>query len=107
MNVQDYLDLVDFRRRVGDAYRSGSLEAWRAARDSLFREHPQSPIPPEQRAAFRGVPWFPPDPAYRVAARLEAGDGDPLEIDTGGETGWSAIAAPAPCASSWRAGNWA
>jgi uncharacterized protein len=87
MNVQDYLDLVDFRRRVGDAYRSGSLEAWRAARDRLFREHPQSPIAPEQRAAFRGVPWFPPDPAYRVAARLEAGDGDLLEIDTGGDDG--------------------
>jgi uncharacterized protein (DUF1684 family) len=87
MNVQDYLDLVDFRRRVGDAYRSGSLEAWRAGRDRLFREHPQSPIPPNQRAAFRGVSWFPPDPAYRVPARLEAGDGDLLEIDTGGEDG--------------------
>jgi uncharacterized protein len=87
MAVQDYLDLVDWRRRVGDAYRAGSLEAWRAARDELFREHPQSPIPVEARAAFPGLRWFDPDPAYRVAARLEPGDGELLEIDTGGDDG--------------------
>src|SRR2546425_7314138 len=82
MTGQDYLDLVDWRRRVGDAYRTGSLEAWREARERLFREHPQSPIPPEARAAFPGLRWFEPDPAYRVPARLEAGDGELLEIDT-------------------------
>ena len=87
MNVQDYLDLVDWRRRVGDAYRSGSLEGWRAARDRLFKEHPQSPVSPEERAEFPGLSWFPPDPDYRVPARLEAGTGDVLEIDTGGEDG--------------------
>jgi uncharacterized protein (DUF1684 family) len=87
MNVQDYLDLVDWRRRVGDAYRSGSLEGWRSARDRLFKEHPQSPIPPGERAAFQGLSWFPSNPDYRVPARLEAGPGDVLEIDTGGEDG--------------------
>jgi uncharacterized protein (DUF1684 family) len=87
MNPQDYLDLVDWRRRVGDAYRAGSLDAWRAARDRLFKEHPQSPIPADERAAFRGLRWFAPDPAYRAAARLQAGDGELLEIDTGGEDG--------------------
>ena len=87
MDPQDYLDLVDWRRRVGDAYRAGSLAGWRAARDRLFKEHPQSPIPAEERAAFRGLRWFPPDPAYRVPARLEPGDGELLEIDTGGEDG--------------------
>ena len=87
MTVQDYLDLVDWRRRVGHAYRAGSLEAWRAAREKLFREHPQSPIPPEERGAFPGLRWFAPDPAYRVPALLEPGDGELLEIDTGGEDG--------------------
>jgi uncharacterized protein (DUF1684 family) len=87
MNVQDHLDLVDWRRRVGDAYRSGSLEGWRAARDRLFKQHPQSPLPPEERATFQGLSWFPPDPDYRVPARLEAGPGDVLEIETGGEDG--------------------
>jgi uncharacterized protein (DUF1684 family) len=87
MTVQDYLDLVDWRRRVGDAYRAGSLEAWRAAREKLFREHPQSPIPLEERGSFPGLRWFEPDSAYRVPALLEAGGGELLEIDTGGEDG--------------------
>jgi uncharacterized protein (DUF1684 family) len=87
MTVQDYLDLVDWRRRVGDAYRAGSLEAWRAAREKLFREHPQSPIPSEERGSFPGLRWFDSDPSYRVLALLEAGDGELLAIDTGGEDG--------------------
>jgi uncharacterized protein (DUF1684 family) len=87
MTVQDYLDLVDWRRRVGDAYRIGSLDAWRAARERLFREHPQSPIPLDQRGSFPGLIWFQPDPAYRVRARLEEGEGELIEIDTGGEDG--------------------
>jgi uncharacterized protein (DUF1684 family) len=87
MTVQDYLDLVDWRRRVGDAYRAGSLEAWRAAREQLFREHPQSPVPPDRRGSFPGLLWFEPDPAYRVRARLDQGDGEEVEIDTGGEDG--------------------
>lgn len=87
MDAQSQLDLIDWRRRVGDAYRLGSLEAWRAARDRLFKEHPQSPIPSDRRGAFAGLRWFPPDPAYRVAARLEPADGALVEIDTGGEDG--------------------
>jgi uncharacterized protein len=87
MDLQDYLDLVDWRRRVGDAYRAGSLEGWREARDRLFKDHSQSPIPPERRSAFRGLSWFPADPAYRVPARLVGGDGAEIEIDTGGEDG--------------------
>jgi uncharacterized protein len=87
MDAQEHLDLVDWRRRVGDAYRLGSLAAWRAERERLFRSHPQSPVPPEARTSFAGLRWFDPDPAYLVAARLVAGDGAPLEIDTGGEDG--------------------
>jgi uncharacterized protein len=87
MDLQEHLDLVDWRRRVGDAYRLPTLEAWREARDRLFREHPQSPVPPEERAAFAGLRWFAPDRAYRVPAALTPGDGNPFEIDTGGEDG--------------------
>jgi uncharacterized protein len=83
---QDLLDLADYRRRVGDLYRLPSLEEWRRERDRLFRDHPQSPV--EDRATFRGLDYFPPDPAFRVAARLlppeEPGE---LVIDTGGEDG--------------------
>ncbi len=82
--IQDLIDLVDWRRRVGNLYRLTSLADFRAARDDLFKHHPQSPIEPEERDAFRGLAYFDPDPSYRVAARLEPGPGDELEIDTGG-----------------------
>jgi uncharacterized protein (DUF1684 family) len=87
MDPQEQLDLVDWRRRMGEAYRQGSLGAWRVARDRLFRDHPQSPIPPEQRESFTGLRWFEPDPTFRVRARLEAGDRELVEIDTGGDDG--------------------
>ena len=89
-DVQAYLDLVDWRRRVGDLYRitgTDSLSRFRRERDQLFRTHPQSPIEPEERAAFGGLHYFDPDPAYRVPARVEPGDGSELVIDTGGEDG--------------------
>jgi uncharacterized protein (DUF1684 family) len=87
---QRLIDLVDWRRRVGDLYRSEGSDAlaqFRRGRDELLRSHPQSPIDPEERKAFRGLRYFPPDPAYRVSARVEAGDGAELVIDTGGDDG--------------------
>ena len=85
--MQGLLDLADYRRRVGDLYRLGDLRAWREARDQLFRDHPQSPI--EDRRAFAGIDYFPPDPGFRVRARLlpPEGDSGELVIDTGGEDG--------------------
>jgi uncharacterized protein (DUF1684 family) len=88
--IQALLDLVDWRRRVGDLYRlrgADALERWRRGRDELFKTHPQSPIEPEERASFGGLQYFPHDPAYRVRASLEDGDGAELLIDTGGEDG--------------------
>ena len=88
--AQAYLDLVDWRRRVGDLYRiSGpdALTRFRQGRDQLFRNHPQSPIEPDERGSFSGLHYFAPDPAYRVGARLEPGDGSELVIDTGGDDG--------------------
>lgn len=88
--AQAFLDLVDWRRRVGDLYRltgADALNRFRRGRDELFRTHPQSPIEPEERAGFGGLHYFDEDPAYRVRARLEPGDGSELVIDTGGEDG--------------------
>jgi uncharacterized protein (DUF1684 family) len=84
------IDLVDWRRRVGDLYRTegpDALTKFRQGRDDLFKSHPQSPIEPEERPAFRGLQYFPPDPGYRVRAVFEAGDGAELSIETGGEDG--------------------
>ncbi|HEV2141729.1 MAG TPA: DUF1684 domain-containing protein [Candidatus Dormibacteraeota bacterium] len=88
--AQAYLDLVDWRRRVGDLYRiSGpdALTRFRRGRDELFRTHPQSPIEPEDRATFAGLHYFDADSAFRVPAKLEPGDGSELVIETGGEDG--------------------
>ena len=50
----EWLDLLDWKRRVFDLYREVRLEPdpeaawrrWRAVRDELFATHPQSPLPP-------------------------------------------------------------
>jgi uncharacterized protein (DUF1684 family) len=88
--AQGLLDLVDWRRRVGDLYRGGgpdALNRFREGRDRLFRTHPQSPIEPGERDSFRGLRYFPYDPACRVRSRFEAGDGAELVIETGGQDG--------------------
>ena len=88
--AEAYLHLVDWRRRVGDLYRitgPNALKRFRAGRDELFRAHPQSPIEGDERDSFAGLHYFDFDPAYRVKAKLEPGDGSELSIDTGGEDG--------------------
>jgi uncharacterized protein (DUF1684 family) len=42
---------------------------WTAARDSLFAT-PDGPLAPRERAAFRGLPYFPYDTALAVGAAL-------------------------------------
>jgi uncharacterized protein len=89
-DAQGLLDLVDWRRRVGDLYRikgPDALMRFRHGRDELFRSHPQSPIERDERASFTGLHYFAHDPAYRMEARFEPGKGSELLIDTGGEDG--------------------
>jgi len=86
----DLLDLVDWRRRVGDLYRlrgADVLQRFRDGRDQLFKTHPQSPIEPEGRELFSGLHYFPSDASFRIPARMEEGDGSELLIDTGGDDG--------------------
>jgi len=89
-DAQALLDLVEWRRRVGDLHRLGGpdvLDQFRRGRDDLFRTHPQSPIEPEERPSFGGLRYFAHDPYCRVRARFEVADGSELVIDTGGEDG--------------------
>jgi len=88
--AQALLDLVDWRRRVGDLYRirgADALDDFRRGRNDLFKTHPQSPIEPEERAAFKGLSYFAADDACRVRAQVDGGDGSELLIDTGGDDG--------------------
>ena len=71
--------LADWRRRVTAEYAAvrsgvadleGAAQRFRAARDRLFSEHPESPIAEERRRDWRGVDWF---PIRRVQAPRPAG----------------------------------
>jgi uncharacterized protein (DUF1684 family) len=74
LDLQATLELADWRRRIADLYAAvrtlaatdvdSALELWRATRQRLFREHPQSPVPAEQRGTFRAR-HFPADPSLR------------------------------------------
>ncbi|HEX6262462.1 MAG TPA: DUF1684 domain-containing protein [Actinomycetota bacterium] len=84
------LDLLDWKRRVFDLYeevRSApdpvvAWELWRATRDRMMREHPQSPIPPGQRDAFGGLRYFEYDRSFRVLAEVEEAEPERLEVVT-------------------------
>ena len=77
----DELQLTDWRRRVAEMYATWRATApgdpatatqhLRETRDQLFREHPQSPLPQDQRARFGELSYFDYDPAYRFTAVLE------------------------------------
>lgn len=77
----EHLDLVDWRRRVFAIYdalrcdaRPGPMRAvaFRAAKDRLFADHPQSPIPEHERLhAFPGLAYWRYDPDYAVRAPFE------------------------------------
>lgn len=50
------------------------LESKRAEKDEFFADHPQSPIPPEERDEFDGLDYFDPDSTYRVNATATVHD---------------------------------
>lgn len=47
------------------------LEDFRAEKDGFFARHPQSPLTPEQKRGFKGLSYFPENPALRLEARVE------------------------------------
>ena len=79
MDEPEPLQLADWRRRVAALYAalrtSADPEAawrqWRAARDALFRDHPQSPLEPADISGFAGLAYFDYDPAWRFAVAID------------------------------------
>src|SRR5213593_2701404 len=57
-------------------------QRWRDARDELFRSHPQSALPPEGRAAFRGLPYREYDPAFAFTAVVRPLPRERYDVDT-------------------------
>ena len=86
------LTLLDWRRRVAALYAEVRASAdpaaahavWRAGRDELLATHPDSPLLPEARQGFSGLPVAAYDPAWRFEVEVD-GDVEPahLEVPTG------------------------
>jgi len=66
-----------------DAEWTEQLRANREEKDQFFAEHPQSPVPPEEREMFEGLDYFEPAAACRVEAEATVHEEpDPVEMDT-------------------------
>jgi uncharacterized protein len=86
------LELLDWKRRIFELYAevrrlepAAGWRLWRDTRDVLYRSHPQTPLPPEARATFSGLPCFDYDPALRVLAEVKPATHERREIATSGE----------------------
>lgn len=85
------LDLLDYRRRVHDAYRrirlsddpEAAWDEWVEFRADLYSNHPQSPVPVEQRHILR-LDYFEYDSDARVVATPSPADPVQYEIGTSG-----------------------
>jgi len=85
------LDVADWRRRVFALYAEvrdsrdlpAAHDLWRRTRDELFAEHPSSPLLPEDRANFTGLPTRPYEPGWRFELPLLAAPDAQLDVETG------------------------
>ena len=84
------LSLLDWRRSVTATYGRVRADtdpahawlAWRASRDALYAKHPDSPLLPEDRAGFTGLPFAPYDPALRWELPIEETTPERREVPT-------------------------
>jgi uncharacterized protein (DUF1684 family) len=80
--TEEYVTLLDWRRRVADMYSAmrgklrtdapGAHALWRSTRDELFRTHPQSPLVDADRSTFRGLPYYEYDTRFAKRAKVRA-----------------------------------
>jgi uncharacterized protein (DUF1684 family) len=78
------LQLADWRRQMAGLYAevrrlaahdgAAAWDCWRQTRQRLYRDHPQSPVPAAQRAAFHASS-FPYDPAMRFEVEVDPDPG--------------------------------
>jgi uncharacterized protein (DUF1684 family) len=83
----DAFDIVDWRRRVFALYAlvraagdpADAHDIWRRTRDDLFATHPASPLMPDDRSRFGGLPVAPYDPDWRF--EVEVAEAPPARVD--------------------------
>lgn len=63
-----------------------AVEAMRKDKDEWLKRSPHSPIPPHDRAAFKGLSYFPYDPAFAARARVDRAQGH-KHVSIGTSTG--------------------
>ena len=85
------LDVADWRRRVHASYTAvreatdlrAAHDRWRRDRDDLFATHPSTPLLPEDRPDFTGLPVRPYDPDWRFEVALTPSAPRGFEFETG------------------------
>jgi uncharacterized protein (DUF1684 family) len=85
------LEVADWRRQVFALYEAVRASAdpaaahalWKAGRDELFRSHPSTPLLPEDRAGFGGLPVTDYDPAWRFELEILPGEPRRMDVETG------------------------
>jgi uncharacterized protein len=92
MTEEAYLELFDYRRRVGALYADVRAQlvtdpraahaTWRAGRDTLFGTHQQSALPAHERAKFAGLAYRDYDPAFAFSAAVRPLPHERYDVDT-------------------------
>ena len=88
--LPESLSLLDWRRTIGEVYveiraapdKEAAWRRWQSIRSRLFRTHPQSPLPVQERGGYTGPHLFDYDPAWCLTAAVEAAEPTRLEIAT-------------------------
>jgi hypothetical protein len=91
----DTLALADWRRRVFGLYAAVrcaagaeiAWRAWRRGRDALLARHRQTPLEPDDRRRFRGLPYYPYDAGWRFAVALRPLRRAPVRAPKAGQDG--------------------
>ena len=85
------LEVADWRRRVFGLYADvrattdlpAAHDLWRRGRDDLFATHPSTPLLPEDRPDFAGLPVEPYDPDWRFEVALASAAPRHMDVETG------------------------
>jgi uncharacterized protein len=91
--MDDAFALLDWKRRVFALYHSvrsasdaeAAWDLWRAGRDDLFRNHPQSPLPDAARSSFPGLQYYAYEQRLRVLAEVRAAEPELRQIGASGD----------------------
>ncbi|RKR75593.1 DUF1684 domain-containing protein [Frondihabitans australicus] len=99
-SAQYAIDVADWRRRIHALYREvraageraeagdeAAIEAahdlWRRTRDDVFATHPSTPLLPDDRPGFTGLPTTPYDPAWRFEVEIQPAEAHRMIVPTG------------------------